>query len=88
MEIGDWYREKTYNLKNGKEEWKYYHIKNINPENSMAEIDVYKIFYNGNISPPKQYASHIEVFEKCTKLSADYAYTVLKIKPPEKEEKI
>ena len=88
LEIGDWYREKTFNKKNGKDEWKYYYIKDINPETSIADIDVYRIYYNGNISEPKQYTSHIEVFEKCTRLSADYAITVLKIKPPaEKEQK-
>ena len=85
MEIGDWYREKTFNQKNGKDEWKYYQIKNINPETNIAEIVVYKIFFNGNISEPKQYTSPVEVFEKCTKLSADYAFTVLKIKPPEED---
>jgi len=87
MEIGDWYREQTYNLKNGKAEWKYYHIKNIIPENNIAEIDVYKIFHNGNISTPKQSNSPVEVFEKLTKLSAEYAYTVLKIKLPTQEKK-
>ena len=88
MKAGDWYREKTFNLKNGKDEWKYYNIKEINPETNIADISVYKIFYNGNISEAKQYTSHIEVFEKCTKLSAEYAITVLKIKPSaEKEQK-
>jgi hypothetical protein len=87
MEIGDWYREKTFNAKNGKDEWKYYNIKNIIPENNSAEIDVYKIFYDGKISEPKKYTSSVEVFESCTKLSAEYAYASLKIKPPAPEEK-
>ncbi|MCL2294968.1 MAG: hypothetical protein FWC36_08915 [Spirochaetes bacterium] len=85
MKIGDWYREQTFNLKNGKEEWKYYNVKNIILENNNAEIDVYKIFCDGNISAPRQYTSPIEVFENCTKLSAEYAYSELKIKPPEEE---
>ena len=85
MKDGEWYREKTYNIKNGKEEWKYYNIKNINPENNIAEIDVYKIFYDGKISEPKKYNSPVEVFERFTKLSAEYAYSILKIKPPEDE---
>ncbi|MCL2792046.1 MAG: hypothetical protein FWD87_03050 [Spirochaetaceae bacterium] len=85
MEVGDWYREQTFNKKNGKKEWKYYTIKNITPENSTAEIDVYKIFHDKRISGPKQYFSDMEVFEKCTKVSAEYAHSRLKIKPPEKK---
>ncbi len=83
MEKGEWYREKIFNLQNGKEEWKYYNIKEVIPGNNSVEIDVYKIYYTGKISAPRKYYSPMEVIEKCTKVSADYAYSILKIKPEE-----
>ncbi|MDX9800338.1 MAG: hypothetical protein RBT69_03265 [Spirochaetia bacterium] len=83
MEIGEWYREKAFNAKNGKEEWKYYYIREIIPENNSAEMDIYRIYFNGRVSAPRKWTSPVELIETLTKVSGDYACSVLKIKPPQ-----
>ena len=83
MQEGDWYREKSFNQKNGKDEWKYYYVRDIIPENNDAELDIYRIYYNGRVSEPRKGRSPADLIEQMTKVSSDYACSVLKIPPPQ-----
>lgn len=83
MEIGDWYREKVFNSQNGKDEWKYYFIKELVPENKDVEMGAYRIYYDGKVSAPHKVTSLIELMEKLTKVSAEHACSVLKILAPD-----
>ena len=82
MENGEWYSEKVYNPIIGREEWKYYYVREIVPENNNAELDIYRVYYNGKVSSPRKFTSPVDLVEQMTKVSGDYACSVLNIKPP------
>jgi hypothetical protein len=86
MQSGEWYREKVFNLKNAMDEWKYYYIKEVVEGINTAEISVYKVYWTGKISEPRNFSCPIDVVEKLTKVSAEYACTILKLKPPKQQQ--
>ena len=83
MENGEWYREKAFNPQNSKDEWKYYYVREVVPETATAEMDIYRVYYTGKVSAPRKGSSPVELIEKLTKVSGDYACSVLKIKAPQ-----
>ncbi len=83
MEAGQWFREKVYNSTTGKEEWKYYYITDILPDSKTAELKVYKIDSRGKVLGPRDTTGYAELLDQLTKVSEEYACSVLKIQPPE-----
>ena len=82
METGTWYREKTFNQKNGKDEWKYYYVKDIIPETGEAEIDIYRIYHDGRVSEPRTGRTYSDLLEQMARVSEEYACSELHISPP------
>jgi len=83
MQAGEWFREKVYNTTTGKEEWKYYYINDIQSESKNAELTVYKIDSLGKVTGPRTTSGYAELLDQLTKVSEEYACSVLKIQPPE-----
>ncbi len=83
MEAGEWFREKVYNSTTGKEEWKYYYVNDIQPDGRNAELMVYKIDSRGRVMGPRNTTGYADLLEQLTKVSGEYACSVLKIEPPE-----
>ena len=83
MEAGGWFREKIYNNASGKEEWKYYYVSDILPDGKTAELTVYILNSRGRVLGPRETTGDIDLIEQLTKVSEDYACSVLKIEPPE-----
>ena len=83
MEAGEWFREKVYSSRTGREEWKYYYVSEIKPDGVNAELTVYKIDSSGKVMGPRTTSGYAELLDQLTKVSEEYACSVLKIQPPE-----
>jgi hypothetical protein len=83
MQAGEWFRDKIYNSTSGKEEWKYYYINIIKSDGKNAEYTVYIIKSSGKVLGPRTASGYAELFDQLTKVSEEYACSVLKIQPPE-----
>ena len=83
MEAGEWFREKIYNSTTGKEEWKYYYVADILPDGKSAELTVYILNSKGRVLGPRNTTGYTDLLEQLTKVSEEYACSVLKIQPPE-----
>ena len=82
LETGEWYREKVYNSSTGQEEWKYYYVNNYTAGTGDAELTIYRIDRRGRVLGPRTWTSSADLVEQMTKVSEDYACSVLKISPP------
>ena len=83
MDAGEWFREKIYSSTTGKEEWKYYYVSEILQDGKTAALTVYILNSRGRVLGPRETTGSIDLLEQLTKVSEEYACSVLKIQPPE-----
>ncbi len=83
MESGSWFREKSYNSRTGEEQWKYYYVLDILPDGQTVDLDVYILNSKGKVLGPHKTKGYTDLVDQLTKVSEDYACSVLKIQPPE-----